>query len=164
MKSSVIPKEEANKFKIENFFENLQSTPEPTLVDKILEINRELSQEEKDKIDKILETFFLYRRPNVELARKFRDLFEEEVEKNRGVTPSQKFVDFLITKKLSGSFSRKKSNIVEPSEHIEVKPIHSFAEEESDFPKIIRNQNGEITAIEVRCKCGEIIHLDIEFE
>lgn len=168
MKSSVIPKEEANQYNIETFYGQIHSATEPTLVDKILELNQEVSDEEKVKIDKILETFFLYRNPNIELSHKFRDFFEKEVEKNRGLTPSQKFVDFLISKKISGSFRRKQSSILEEDEMQKAISVGigavSATEENQGYPRLIRNEDGEITAIEVQCKCGEIIHIDIEFD
>lgn len=167
MKSSIIPKEEANKYKIENFYGRIQPSAEPTLVDKVLELNQDLSEEEKAKIDKILETFFLYRNPNIELSRKFRDFFEKEIEKNRGISPSQKFVDFLISKKISGSYRRKPSSVVDETEKQKAHPVNfaGVASTEGEgYPRIIRNEEGEITAIEVQCKCGDIIHIDIEFD
>ncbi|MGB9770854.1 MAG: hypothetical protein ACPLX7_02610 [Candidatus Kapaibacteriota bacterium] len=167
MKSSVIPKEEANKYKIENYYGSLQSTSEPNLVDKILEIDESISDEEKLKVEKILETFFLYRNPGLELSRKFRDFFEKELEKSRQLTPSQKFVDFLISRKISGDYRRKEGNVVDSTElkttqYLDLQALN--VEEGSQFPKVLRNESGEITAIEVQCKCGEIIHIDIEFE
>jgi hypothetical protein len=168
MKSSIIPKEDANKYNIETFYAKIHTSSEPTLVDKILELNPEISDEEKAKIDKILETFFLYRNPNIELSRKFRDFFEKEVEKHRGITQSQKFVDFLISKKISGSWRRKQSSIIEEDEKQKAIPVGiatvSTTEENQGYPRLIRNDEGEITAIEVQCKCGEIIHIDIEFD
>lgn len=167
MKSSIIPKEEAGKYKIDNFFENVSEFYSTSPEDKFYELTEHISDEEKEKINKLLEAYFLGRNRFLELSRKFKDFFDEELKKSQKISPSQKFIDFLIAKKISGPHSRKKSNIIaEPDLH-NVESFHPRIledENQAGFPKIIRNEQGDITAIEVKCNCGEIIHIDIEFE
>ncbi len=164
MKSNIIPKEEADKYKIENYFQNLNDGEIPDLVDKLLNFQEKLSNEEHVKIHQILEQYFLLRDEKVELKKKFKEFFGEVVQKEKRIKPSQKFVDFLISKTISGENSRKKSAIVEKEENINVVNLNEAIEKEESYPKVIRNSSGEITGIEVQCKCGEIIHIDFEFE
>jgi hypothetical protein len=166
VKSSVIPKEEAEKYKIESFFENLKESEVPDLVDKLLNFQDQISEDEHIKIHQILENYFLRRNERLEKQKKFKDFFGKDVEKETKVKPSEKFVDFLVAKTISGEYSRRKSSIIENPEDVEVTPLNATFESgsENEYPKIIRDAAGEVTAIEVQCKCGEIIHIDFEFE
>jgi len=166
MKSSVIPKEEADKYNIEGFFENLEESEVPDLVDKLLTFQAQMSETEHIKIHQILENYFLRRNEKLEKQKKFKELLGKEIEKETRVKPSQKFVDFLVAKTISGEYSRKKSAIIENPENVDVISLNSTFESdnEREYPRVIRDTEGEITAIEVQCKCGEIIHIDFEFE
>lgn len=164
MKSNVIPKEEADKIKIEHFFENLNEKEIPDLVDKLLNFQERLSNEDHLRIHQILEQYFLRRDEKIELKKKFKEFFVEEVEKEKRIKPSQKFIDFLVSKTISGETSRKKSAIIVNEENIKAVNLNEVWEKEESYPKVIRNSSGEIIGIEVQCKCGEVIHIDVEFE
>lgn len=166
MKSSIITKEESKKYKIDEFYKESTENSADGFVEKLLLLSEELKEEEKRKIDQILDAFFLGRKEKLELSRKFRDFFDQELEKAKKTPSAQKFFDFLLIQKIAGSHPRKKGVIVDPSNELEVKPI-DFAtniHDTTESPKIIRNDNGEVSGIEVRCSCGEIIHIDVEFE
>ncbi len=165
MKSNVISKEQAKKYKIEEFYTHLQDDTSSDFVERILSIPEQLSQEEQQKIEKILELFFLKRNEKFELSKKFKDFFDEELKKEGKITPSQKFVDFLISKKIAGSKKRQKGLVMDLSNEINIKSLSiSPSKEVSEYPKVFRNEKGEISAIQVRCNCGEVIHIELEFE
>jgi len=167
MKSSVIPKEESGKYRIESFYTDLSSLSSSSIVDKLLNLPEEIGEEEKQKIDQILEIYFLRKDESKELSRKFVDFFETELKKSLKIPPSKKFVDFLIAKKIAGSYSRKRGNVIDSVDSVDVKPldITSVIEgEATGFPRIIRDENGDVIGIDVKCKCGEIIHIDLEYE
>lgn len=165
MKSNIISKEQSKKYKIEEFFKYLEEETSSDFVEKILSIPEQLSQEEQQKIEKILESFFLKRNERFELSRKFKDFFDDELKKEGKITPSQKFVDFLISKKIAGAKKREKGFVVNLSNEIDAKPLFiSSTAEAQEYPKVLRNEKGEISAIQVRCNCGEVIHIELEFE
>lgn len=165
MKSNVITKEQAEKYKIEEFYKFSEDDISSDFVERILSIPDQLSEEEQQKIEKILELFFLKRNEKLELSKKFKDLFDEELKKESKITPSQKFVDFLISKRIAGSKKRRKGFVVDLTNEVETKlfPISSPTEG-TEYPKVFRNKNGEVSAIEIRCNCGEVIHIELESE
>ncbi|MFN3306237.1 MAG: hypothetical protein ACK42Z_03510 [Candidatus Kapaibacteriota bacterium] len=165
MKSNIISKEQAQKHKIEEFFNYLEDDTSSDFVERILTVPEQLTQEEQLKIETILELFFLKRNEKFELTRKFKDFFDEELKKEGKITSSQKFVDFLITKKIAGSKKQPKGHVADSSNEIEIKSLSiSHSKESSEYPKVFRNEKGEILAIQVRCNCGEIINIELEFE
>ncbi|MCX7908063.1 MAG: hypothetical protein N2560_00895 [Ignavibacteria bacterium] len=166
MKSSIIPREEANNYNIELLYQNLSDFSFSSPFDNFFDVPSNISDEEKKKLEQILENFFLHRKESVELKRKFKDFFDQELKKDRKIPPSQKFIDFLIAKKISGSHPRKKGTIISEIEKQNVHQINleGINHEIQEYPKVIRKETGEISAIEVRCNCGEIIRIDLEFE
>lgn len=160
MKSSIIPKEQASRYNIEKVgFEHLVTDKD--LIDELLNRAEIISEDERKKIRQALDEYFLSRNEMKEKQKKFVELFVEEVQKSRKVSRSEKFLDFLIFKNISGTIRRSSGSVISPEEKDSVEKIFQTASG-SENPRFIRNEKGEIVAIEVDCHCGETIRIDFE--
>lgn len=161
MKSSIIHKEQINKFRVERVdFENIQSDKD--LIEQLLERANISSEVELEKIRKLLDEYFLTRDENKEKQKKFVELFFEEVYKSKKISQSEKFLDFLIFKNISGAIRRNSGNIISSTSEIDFEKVESTYEEKEN-PRLILNEKSEIVAIEIDCKCGDTIRIDFEF-
>lgn len=160
MKSSIIPKEEANKYKVEKInFGNFESDGD--LINELIKRAEIGSDEERKRILRALDEYFLTRNEMKEKQKKFLELFADEFKKSCKEKPSDKFFDFLIFKNISGSFRKTYRSVIPSQIKVETQEVFSLPQNE-DNPRLIRDDNGEIIAIEVDCKCGETIRIDFE--
>ncbi len=166
MAKNLIRKEEAENYKIEKPFENLPSSSSD-FVDYIKSVGVPKTPEEIAKVNTLLEQYFFTKNKAKELSKKFQVFFEEEVEKEKKLRPPAKFIDFLVLNKISGTQARQKKYLIEreEAEEFDIKKAFEESREEEEPtnpPRFIFDENGELTAIEVRCKCGELIRIDFE--
>ncbi|MCX7880614.1 MAG: hypothetical protein N2517_08130 [Ignavibacteria bacterium] len=167
MKRNVISKEIAENLKIEPAF-TYYEVFSTSLLPKSLELNTsEINLEELKRINTALDQYFLYRDEQRELRTKFVDFFDDEFKKERTTTLSSKFVDYIIGKPIATSSSPANSNLSKNQESQQQILEGSISRENNDsnlLHRIIRDENGDVKAIEVKCKCGELIRIELEFE
>lgn len=160
MKSSIIPKEEIGKYKVEKI--NLESfESDKDLINELLNRSQIDSEEERKKILRALDDYFLTRNEMKEKQKKFIEMFADEFQKSRQEKPSDKFLDFLIFKNISGSIRKTYRSVIPSQTKVETQEVFSLAQDEEN-PRLIRDDNGQITGIEINCKCGETIRIDFE--
>ncbi|MGQ9819154.1 MAG: hypothetical protein ACUVQ1_04430 [Candidatus Kapaibacteriales bacterium] len=160
MSSSIISKKEVGKYRIEKInFENFESDKD--LIDELLNRAEINTEEERKRIRQVLDEYFLNRNEMKEKQKKFLELFAVEFQQSKKEKPSEKFLDFLILKNISGRIRKTHKSLIPSQMKIETQEVFtSFPDKEN--PRLIRDDKGRITAIEVDCKCGETVRIDFE--
>lgn len=160
MKSSIISKKETNMYKVEKVnFGNFESDRD--LINELLSRAEIDSEEERKKILRVLDEYFLTRNEMKEKQKKFLELFADEFQKSQKEKLSDKFLDFLIFKNISGSIRKTYRKVIPSQMKVETQEVFPL-QQDAENPRLIRDDNGQIIAIELDCKCGETIRIDFE--
>jgi hypothetical protein len=114
---------------------------------------------------------------NYDEAKRKEDHFEKEFyseneEKHVDEILQKNFRDFLVVKKISGRFEGIGSDtripgerIVDTGKKIEISddPNHEVKSDKKTTVAVHRNENGDVSFIEVICSCGEKTTIELEF-